>query len=257
MKDKSRQIFVTKNYTQFSFLEGNRPINKAHKNAIKKSIEDKGYLLTVIIVNAKKQIIDGQHRFIVCEELGLPIYYAIKRDYGLPEVHTYNQNTSNWGLNQFMNSYVSMGFKQYEVYKHFKQKYNFGHAESMALLMGLAAAGGGTLTKDFRNGKFKVRDLLGAEKIARHVYEFAAYYEGFRRANFVLAINKIVRTVGGYDPKRMIKKLQFQSAKLRDQTRVKDYIYVLEKIYNFKSQAANRLRFDAPVTVAVDNTKVA
>jgi ParB-like chromosome segregation protein Spo0J len=83
---KGREILKTSDYTLFRTIEGNRNINLLHLNRLRQSMLEK-YLFTIIIVNENMEIIDGQHRFTVCRELGLPVYYVICQDYGLAEVH--------------------------------------------------------------------------------------------------------------------------------------------------------------------------
>lgn len=67
----------TKNYENFTFLTANRPINRNHVNKIKKSLSEYGYLDSQpITVTADMKILDGQHRFIACKEMGLPIKFV-------------------------------------------------------------------------------------------------------------------------------------------------------------------------------------
>ena len=52
-----------------------------------------------IMVDADMRIIDGQHRFYACKELGLPIYYVVKNDVD-PEqaMITLNQTSKKWEM---------------------------------------------------------------------------------------------------------------------------------------------------------------
>jgi hypothetical protein len=235
-------IHKTRDFDKFKFIDGNRKIIKPHLLSLIKSIEDNGYLFGIIVVNGAFEIIDGQHRFKACKQLDIPFYYVIKKNYGLDEVHTLNQLTKNWTMDQFMNSYADMGYREYQMYKFFKEKYNFGHAECMSLLSGSTYRVAGPAVKKFKHGFFKVTNLTGATNIAEHVYEFAPYYEGFRRRCFIFALTRMSK-VKDYDRKQMIQKVKFQSAKLIDQVSTKDYLLVLEKIYNFKSRNGY-IRFD-------------
>lgn len=236
------KVYETKDYDKFKFINGNRNINNAHLRRIVKSIQDHGYLFTIIIVNEKFEIIDGQHRYKACVELNLPIYYVVKRGYGLSHVHTYNQNSKNWTLDQFVNSYSDMGVKDYQIYRFFKEKYNFGHHESYAMLTNNTAGMCQDVATRFKMGLFKVKNLEYARQSAEKIYQFAPYYEGFRRRAFVFALLKLFKNPN-YDHDQMITKIKYQSSRLTDHLRTEDYLTVLEKIYNFKTRD-NKVRFD-------------
>ena len=75
------KVFKTNNYAKFTFLEGNRGLKTAHLLRLKKSFKENP-LVSVIIVNDDFQIIDGQHRYTICQELNLPLYYIILSNYG-------------------------------------------------------------------------------------------------------------------------------------------------------------------------------
>jgi len=234
-------IHTTKDYDKFKLVYGNRDLNNANIKRIRESVETDGPLVFIMIVNDKLEIIDGQHRFWVWKELGLPIDYIIKKSYGLAQVHTFNQNTKNWGAAEFMESYVSMKYKDYELYKFFKKKYCFGHNETMALLGGTSP---GTHNFDnFRKGFFKVKSFTSAAKIAEQIYDFKPYYDGFKRRSFVYTVIRLSRSNGAYNHKQMLNKLSYQSAKLTDQSSVKDYLKKLEEVYNFRSRD-DYVRFD-------------
>ena len=69
------------NYDEFRTLNANRNVSENHVKQIKAAIETVGNLTEVvpIIVNENKEIIDGQHRFEACKELGLPIFYTDRK----------------------------------------------------------------------------------------------------------------------------------------------------------------------------------
>lgn len=237
------RVHETKNYDKFSFIKGNRPINKAHLKRLEKSYEDSGPLVAITITNEKFWIIDGQHRFIIHKKLGLPISYITKQGYGLSHVHIYNQNSSDWNTTQFMNSYADMGMEEYKVYRFFKNRYAFGHGETMTLLSGNSNARSKFHYDKFKKGKFEIIDLAFAQEVADKIRDFGEYYEGFKRRAFIFAVLSIVRTVQGYDHSQMLHKLSYQSNKLQDQVKKEHYLSVLEKIYNYRTRT-KYLRFD-------------
>jgi hypothetical protein len=67
----------TDNYKWFKFLANNRKISKKHLNNLRKQFEEFGNITEIspITVNVNGFILDGQHRRILCEELGYPVFY--------------------------------------------------------------------------------------------------------------------------------------------------------------------------------------
>ena len=102
------QVKETKNYDMFSSINGNRPKNQLHLKRLKKSMEEE-LLVSPIIVNEKYEVIDGQHRLQISEELRLSVRYIVCDGYGLDQVHRLNQNSKNWQLIEFIKGYADMG----------------------------------------------------------------------------------------------------------------------------------------------------
>jgi hypothetical protein len=108
----TNQVHTTKDYFLFKSIDGNRNKNLLHINRLKKSMQE-CYLFTVIIVNEKYEIIDGQHRFDVIEELKLPLNYIICKGYGLNEVHRLNTNSKTWNADDYLEGYCRLGYIDY------------------------------------------------------------------------------------------------------------------------------------------------
>ncbi len=228
------EVVRTKEYHLFSHLDGNRSINKAHVTKLKESMQEK-YLVSPIIVNSKYEIIDGQHRFEACKELGLPVLYIMVRGYGLEEVQRFNANQKNFSYDDFMNGYVDLGKQDYAILKEFRQRWGLEWGTSIALLAGTPARSS-TDGEKFKNGEFKVKNLTQANNIAEKIVEIGQFYPNFHRKYFLLAAMKMIRTQG-YDQKHMIEKLKYLSAKLVDCVSTDDYLRLLETIYNYKTRS--------------------
>ena len=226
------QVYQTNDYSLFSKLEGNRNVNKAHKNRLQKSIEEES-LCVPIIVNERYEIIDGQTRFFCWEDLGLPVYYIIVEGYGLPQVQRLNSNVKNWKLSDYMDSYCDLGNGHYKKYKEFKFKYNLGDYESIAMLQGNQNGSGKNFEK-FRLGLFKVESWDRACEEAEQIIKIEKFYEGFKRRSFVFAMLHLINH-DNFDLNQLLNKLKYQSSKLVDCTNKDQYLHLLQKIYNFKS----------------------
>ena len=76
-----KKILSTKDYSLFSFIENNRIVKRSHVNEFKEEIKKNDRTMCFpIVVDPNLRIIDGQHRFHACMELGLPIYYVVDDD---------------------------------------------------------------------------------------------------------------------------------------------------------------------------------
>lgn len=98
----------------------NRKINRQHVEEIKESIKTHGYLsCNPIITNANNEIIDGQHRFIACKELGVePMILSIK-DISESLMVDLNRTQRSWRMEEFINYYAVLGNPNYKILQDF------------------------------------------------------------------------------------------------------------------------------------------
>lgn len=229
------QVFETTNYSKFKFLSGNRPLKRHHLNRLKASFEIRD-LQVPIVVNENFEIVDGQHRYEVQKELGLPVVYIKKSGFGLKEVHTLNTSRRNWGIKDFMNSYADLGMEEYVEYREFWKKYKFGHKETLQMLLGLTYTPGPNWIEPFYDGRFKIKDLEKAEENAEKILMVRDFYPyGYRRRMFVLAMLRLFLHPE-YDHVEFLLKLKYQREKLYEANTVDGYLELIENIYNYKRQ---------------------
>lgn len=237
-------VFYTKDYSKFKHLHGNRNVVGPHLKRLRASIE-KNYLFSPILINEKHEIIDGQHRFEVCRELGLPIYYIMKKGYSLAEVQILNSNLRNWSNDDYMNGYIEMGMEDYKLYKQFREEFGFDHHACLWMLAD--SSGGREVWQDFKNGDFKIKNFKTAIQSAEKIKMVGQFYEGFRRRSFVAAMMRCFKNKE-YNHGVFLGKLKYLSAKLVDCTDTADYLTLIEEIYNFKSRDKRvNLRFSEKV----------
>ena len=238
MVKHSNQVHTTTDYFLFKPIEGNRNKNLLHINRLKKSMSS-NYLFTVIIVNEKYEIIDGQHRFDVIEELKLPLNYVICNGYGLKEVHVLNQNSKTWNADDYLQGYCKLGYEHYIEYLKFKNKFCFGHNECMLLLGG---SDSGHNIKEFYNGNFKVKDYNKAYEKASKILMISKYYDGYKRASFVRTMNSILDKPQ-FDFTQFLQKLKIQPTALQDCNDIDQYKLLIEEIYNYRTREKVNLRY--------------
>ena len=240
MVKNSNQVHTTKDYFLFKSIDGNRNKNLLHINRLKKSMAD-NYLFTVIIVNEKYEIIDGQHRFDVIKELKLPLNYITCKGYGLNEVHILNQNSKTWNADDYLAGYVNLGYSNYLEYKKFKDKYQFGHNECMAMLSGVST-GGGSLFENFKDGKFKVSHLKEAYHKAEKLWMFKDIYEDFKRRSFVYAMLYLFDKPQ-FEFIEFLQKIKNQPSALTKCNDTMQYVSLIEEIYNYRRREKVNLRY--------------
>lgn len=232
------QVHTTTDYFLFKPIGGNRNKNLFHINRLKKSMAE-NYLFTVIIVNEKLEIIDGQHRFDVIQELGLPLHYIICKGYGLNEVHILNANSKNWTMDDYLEGYCNLDYKDYILYRDFKEKYNIGHNECQLLLSENFHM---KCRENFIKGEFKVTALLKATKIMEQILLLQPYYSGVRRRTFIYTMNSLLNTPN-FEFTEFIQKLKLQPTAMVDCVNVAQYKSLIEEIYNYRRKEKVNLRF--------------
>lgn len=227
-------IQETKNYALFKLMEGNREVNSAHLNKIIESMKEK-YLISPIIVNEDFEIMDGQHRFNSCRELGTPILFIQVKGYGLEEVQRYNVNSRNWNPNDYMTSFIELGNDKYKLYQTVKETFGFTHSGTLALLSGGKSDGKNDLLK-FRKGNIDVtKDTEKIFKIGRMIQDFGKFYDGYKRPAFFRACLNLFKNKK-YDHDVMIQKLSRQTDRMKHCVTVEGYLRIFEEIFNHHSR---------------------
>jgi hypothetical protein len=190
-------------------------------------------------VNEKYEIIDGQHRFDVIQELKLPLHYIICKGYGLNEVHILNQNSKTWNADDYLTGYCNLGYDDYLKYASFKEKYNLGHNETMSLLSGIP----NKIDIDvFYRGDFKVKSLKIAEDIIEKIMMIEPYYNSVRRRSFIYTMMSLFKNEN-FEFTELLQKLKIQPTALQDCTNVTNYKVLIEEIYNYRRREKVNLRY--------------
>lgn len=248
-------IYQTTDYDQFRTLSGNRRINQANFRRLSESMEKK-YLFSPILVNEKMAIIDGQHRFLACQELKLPIYYIVVPGYGLEEVQILNTNTANWTKMDYLKSYCDLKNYEYIKFRRFMQEFPDFKIQAAYRILTLSLGDGGgqvgknkkkkgnkdLYRKSFEDGELKIPDLKKSEEIAHKILEFKPYYKNFSRRTFVVTMMQIFKNPK-YNHREMINKLKNQQNALKDCINVAQYKLLIEEIYNYKRREKISLRY--------------
>lgn len=239
--DLISQVHTTEDYFLFKPIDGNRNKNLLHINRLKKSMLANP-LFTIIIVNENYEIIDGQHRFDVIQELKLPLHYVICKGYGLNEVHILNANSKTWNADDYLEGYIKMGYQDYIYYRDFKAKYGFGHVECMTILTGQSSSPGFDRTKIFYAGEFQIKNHKEAYNVADKIELTGQFYIGYKRRSYVYAMLQLFKNEN-FEFTEFLQKLKTQPTALCDCTSTETYIALIEEIYNYRRREKVNLRY--------------
>lgn len=230
-------VYKTSDYDKFRTLLGNRNVDEGHVNKLIESMDHNDLSeQNPAIINEKLEIVDGQHRIAAWIKSARPIYYVIKEGATLDDVRLLNTTMKKWGMQDYVDSYVKQGNQNYFILDQLCKTYSLPISIGMRLLNKTMQDASSTI-RLFKAGKFEVVSLKEAESMALTMVAYKPYTElgvwrstDFLRAIIYLHENKLVVL------KRMLKKLEMHESKLRRQASTREYLRVLEDIYNFKQK---------------------
>lgn len=227
----------TLNHFQFKHIASNRPVDEKHVDSLVKKIKEKNMLhLFPILVNNRFEVIDGQHRLAAAERLKEYIHYIIDDKVSKADIANVNVLAKNWNLIDFINYWTVEKAPGYDVFTEFMIDNPL-----IAVSTAMRLMDDGNTTKGLKEGVVKLGQREQAIAIAAYLKELNGFFEYAYQRNFVLALMTCMRTPG-YDQELMSQKIQKQPRSLVNCISVKQYIGLLEEIYNHGS-SKNRLRF--------------
>ena len=231
---------TTRSYSMFSFLNGNRKITRKKFRKLVKAIENNDMThLFPILVNQDLKILDGQHRYVACSELSLPIHYVIVDDMDISTIANLNDNQDKWTAYDFLNAWCEAGLHDYKIFAGFIRKYGFSFSVGQVLLFG---KWGGKNYDDFREGRMKVDNLQEGTERADWIHSLKELSPHTTDRTFVLAMVQCFKHKD-YSHDRMKRKLSYLGNTIKKSTNKQEYLRQLEDIYNYKTAEANKIRF--------------
>ncbi len=255
-----KKIYKTTDYSKFHFYPYNRDIDRGHVENLKKSIlrDNRMHLEEIIVVQKEDKffIHDGQHRFIVCKELKLPVIFAINEK--PTEISMIDSQIHlNWSLKDCLKYYCVKEFPEYLKFKSIMETQKIPFHAFFALL--------GTHkfenSKLFRQGNLKVPQK--AESFARNsldaresiVEKYGAGPEGGQklyRRDFLLALYWFYKNYPECSNK-LFNSLKDSFSKISAKATQEDYEKECIKLYNLV--AGRKKGLTHPVDEAKKNGK--
>lgn len=233
-------VFETNDYSKFGFLKGNRHVNEANLKNLEKSISKK-HLTVPIIVNDNMEIIDGQHRFTVCKEKNLPIYYIVISGYGRTETELLNTASRKWTPDDYLESYCDLGYTNYVKIKEFMDSTGLTLALSREFFER-------SIENRIRIFEFKNGDLkLFNEAMTYKMYEWYMDFKESPAYINTLFVRTLIRVFKHKDYKHEImkQKLVHSAYKLKIKSFMREYLEDIENVYNYRTRKTDIAYFKA------------
>lgn len=241
---KVNEIYVTKDYDKFVFMNGNRNVNSLHLKRMAESLLRKQLPIPIIVKTVeggKYQIFEGQHRFTVCREHELPVYFTVIDDLELEDAIRINTTMKKWSAEDYFQHYKALGYEHYMLLDMFMQVTGLSLHNARTFLESVSAKGV-KQQKDFINGLFRVENYdYSLEMYYRHL----DYSEipAFAKANCKLAIMKIMLHPK-YDHDRMKLKLSQAGYMITNRVTLSDYLAIFTEVYNYNASKQSRVYFN-------------
>ena len=231
----------TRSYDLFKRVYGNREVNLKGPRAaaLRKSMEDYGWLdafpLMARRVNGSLDILDGQHRLAIAEQLRLPVKYVVeKQDVDIADV---NSSSRVWGINDYVNRYAYDGIVDYKMLQQFSNTAGLGISVCMRLL-------GSSNTNALRDGRWEVtKDVNHAEEIVNTMQALSSVNKIFRKSGAITTL-ALCYELDYFDPARLVRNAKKHGEFMYDATSITAFIGLFDEIYNSRSRARHPLKFD-------------
>lgn len=233
------KIYSTMDYSRFKKIGSNRAINRCNYSKLLRSMKEE-VLVIPICVNEKFEVIDGQHRLSVSEELGLPVYYYIKEGYSSNQMKRANLVSSNWTKDDFLNAFVNSDNENYIEFAELKESYGLNTSDLIKILSKIRKESTAQLSRDFQEGSLVLSnvdiELMTKFLVALSNFSFFTFH---KRSNFVNAFLDLYM-YEDYNNTHMVSKLKTRKAALTVQFSKDDYLSILaNKIYSFGTNKNN------------------
>jgi hypothetical protein len=237
----SSDLKVSRNYGELTFSKLNRKYEPEDHQKLKISMTTCGYIksfpATILMVNGKKVVIDGQHRIKMAQELGLPYWYVIVEIKDV-DVETLIQLINNgqvpWNIKNYIGHFSQRGLEDYIELEEFINKYKLPRTTCASILVGWN--GGGRICDKLREGTFKIKDRKYAADVAEMIVQIKQVSSKATNKNCVEAIAAICRD-SQIDKARLITRIKNHPQMLIASGTMEMVLDSLEKIYNFGARS--------------------
>lgn len=245
----AKQILqFTKDYEKFVFELDNRDISQAHVKELAASMARNGFIKSKAIsvkkiANSNKlKVLDGQHRLLAAQLAEISVWYNIDEEIpeeALPDL----QIAKKWLPKDYLKHFVVKGIKEYITVESLGKMF-----PKVSIMTIVSMLHGGTSEsgyhEEFYRGTIKVTHLQLTTQTLELAANLQEHYKHrwLHNRTFLVAFMNILQ-IEGYDHKRFIEKLKYQSEKFVQMMSIEGYFKMFESIYNYKSNEQYRIPF--------------
>ena len=229
------------NFEQFNFLECNRSIMPKHVKRLAQEIERKNLTKeNPIKIDKEFNVLEGQHRLLACESMKIPVYYQFS-EMTHQDIGKFNSLNEKWAYKDYLKYWSNQGVDDYKILGGFVKRYPYPISLFVYLLTG---AQNNTVLGDFRNGMFKITQGLDfIEDILLKISELGKYNDViYRHRGFIMVYAYDVMTHPDFEHKKFLHKVSVTPSLFIKQTNRKDYLRMIEEIYNRNNKHGLSLR---------------
>jgi hypothetical protein len=229
---ETARLRCTKDYRLFSVSETNREVNSAHVRKLKDSMQAYGWIpaFPMLVHRTRKglEILDGQHRFFVAKELGLPVWFVEQdAEYDVAKI---NAPQCPWKTKDYADSFAKRGCEAYVEAIAFAADNQIPLSDAAALLGGTISFG--NIRKEWIAGTYRIRDRDHAARVAYLYTGILAVSRSAADQALRVALMAVAR-IPGLDYRRLIRNAQKMPERFVKFGSRDGALALLEFVYNF------------------------
>ena len=225
-------------YNRFLLVESNRTIRPNKISNLRVEIErndltNENEIKVVLNDENRLIIVEGQHRFITCMDMKLPIYYRFS-NMTLDDIGLVNSVQDKWSLNDSLHHYCNRGVHEYKVLAGFKKQYKYPISTLINVLSGRNDK---TMLDEFRRGQFKVTQSLEfVHDVLGKIQEFRQFNDKIYRHRTFLSVYIDLLTHPEFKHDILVRKIEQVPMRFIHCTRTNDYLRMIEDVYNYNNR---------------------
>ena len=230
------EVGTTKDYSLFKFFNYNRAIKRANLKEIKKAIQKRGLIMPILVTKDFK-VIDGQHRLLALQELGMEVHYVIAHNYISNDVEEVNNVGSNWDIRARVNNLAEHGNVNFiellNMYKEWGHTFSEGTINDAFLKIGMISS------TAIRNKTYTIHKNLGIEVLENAII-MSEIVPKATQNKFVRALKSLMVSNTNFD----IDTLRYKAENRRlnvynNENEIKEEII---EVYNYRTREAKRIK---------------
>jgi hypothetical protein len=189
--------------------------------------------------NGRLIIVDGQHRFEIAKELGLPVWFVETENH--VDVVVINNSQKAWSFRDYAGSFAQRGSKDYQKLLDFADKHSIPVSAAVSMLSGTCSS---NRNESYKSGKWHIEDEQHANKVVSIYITVCKYTKALGRDVCIGAISACCR-ISGFSVDRMISQINRCPEKLMQFSTSDAMLTMFEGIYNFGRRDIQPLKIEA------------